>query len=137
MFIRIVLIPLVLSCSVGLARADWIMLRGASSGDFTVYIDPSTHRIDKKTGLVKMLILYDLKTVPTRFQAPYLSMMGHEQYDCKEEQSRVLTTAFFNGHMAKGKVVLNSSAEGTWQTVAPGSANEALWTMACAIATKP
>jgi len=134
MFIRrIVLVLLVLNYSVGLAQAEWEEITG--SDKVTVYIDPTTHRIDKKSGLVKMWILYDSFTVTKLSErSSFLSFRSHVQYDCNEERVRSLEASYFEGHMADGKVVFSSSTEGQWYPVAPGSIGETLWELACSIA---
>lgn len=133
MFIRrIVLVLLVLSCSVGLAQAEWEEVTG--SDNVTVYIDPTTHLIDKQSGLVKMWILYD-STTATKLseRSSFLSFRSHVQYDCNEERVRSLQASYFEGHMANGKVVSSNSTEGQWYPVAPGSIGETLWELACSI----
>ena len=137
MFIRrIVLVLLVLSCSGGLAKAEWLKIMTVSNSDgFTVYGDFTTHRIDKKSGLVKMWILYDSFTVTKLSErSSFLSFRSHVQYDCNEERVRSLEASYFEGHMADGKVVFSSSSEGQWYPVAPGSIGETLWELACSIA---
>ncbi len=75
MFIRIVLVLLVLSWSVGLAQAEWEKLTDSPNfGGFIVYVETTSFRIDKRSGLVKMWILYDFKTSQEGYQVPYLSM---------------------------------------------------------------
>jgi len=133
MFIRrIVLVLLVLNYSVGLAQAEWEEITG--SDKVTVYIDPTTHRIDKQSGLVEMWILYDSSTVTLSEQSSFLSFRSYIQYDCNEERVRSLRSSYFEGHMADGKVVFSSSSEGQWYPVAPGSIGETLWELACSIA---
>jgi len=133
MFIqRIVLVLIILSCSVGLAQAEWEEVAG--SDNVTVYIDPTTHRTDKKSGLVKMWVLYD-STIVTKLseRSSFLSLRSHVQYDCNGERVRSLQASYFEGHMADGKVVFSSSTEGQWHPVAPGTIGETLRELACSI----
>ena len=76
MFIRrIVLVLLVLTCSVGLAQAEWRELATIStSGGPTIYGDPTTLRLDTERRLAKMWVLYDFKTVQKSSKGAYLSM---------------------------------------------------------------
>ncbi len=132
MFIRIVLVLLVLSWSVGLAQAEWKKLTDSPNfGGFIVYVETTSFRIDKGSGLVKMWILYDFKTSQEGYQVPYLSMRIQRQYDCKQERARMLAQSFFGDHMAKGDVISTESPEGTWMPVGSGTIGKSLWELAC------
>lgn len=140
MFIRrIVLLLLILSCSVGLAHAEWEeLMTGPTFGGTTVYGDPTTHRIDKKSGLVKMWLLYDYKTAQIdKHQVPYMSKRIQQQYDCQEERARTLTQTLFDGNMASGNVVSLDSTETRWRPVAPDTIGKYLWRLACGPAKQP
>lgn len=128
---RIVLFLLILSCSVGLAQAEWKKLIDSPTfGGLNVYVEPTSVRIDKGSGLVKMWILYDYKTGQEGFQARYLSLKIQRQYDCKQERSRMLAQSLFGGNMAKGDVIYEST-EGTWMPVGPGTIGQSLLGLAC------
>jgi hypothetical protein len=132
MFIRIVLVLLVLSWSVGLAQAEWKKLTDSPNfGGFIVYVETTSFRIDKGSGLVKMWILYDFKNRQEGYQVPYLSMRMQRQYDCKQERTRILAQSFFGDHMAKGDVISTESARGTWIPIGPGTIGKSLWELAC------
>lgn len=133
MFIRrIVLVLLILFCSVGLAQAEWKEVSTPTSDNgATMYLDPTTYRVDKKSGLVKIWFLFDLKTVQNIFGRRFLSMRSLQQFDCKEERLRVLAQTYFDGNMANGKPVYSSSTEESWEHVAPGTNGEFLWKTAC------
>lgn len=132
MFIRrIILVLFILSCSVGLAQAEWKKLIDSPTfGGLDVYVEPTSVRIDKGSGLVKMWILYDYKTGQEGFQVRYLSMKIQRQYDCKQERSRMLAQSLFGGNMATGDVIFEST-EGTWMPVGPGSIGQSLLKTAC------
>jgi len=133
MFIPIVLVLLMLSCSVGPAQAGWEEVAG--SDNVTVYVDPTTHQVDTKSGLAMMWVLYDAKTVNKLSErSSFLSLRSQIQYDCNEERARSLQASYFEGHMADGEVVLSSSTEGKWYPLAPGSIGEKLRELACSIA---
>ena len=133
MFIRLIaLVLLILSCSVGLAQAEWKKLIDSPTfGGLNVYVEPTSVRIDKGSGLVKMWILYDYKSGQEGYQVRYLSMKIQRQYDCKQERSRMLAQSFFGGNMAKGDVIFTESTEGTWMPVGPGTIGQSLWELAC------
>lgn len=132
MFIRrIVLVLIIMSCSVGLAQAEWKKLIDSPTfGGLTVYVEPTSVRIDKGSGLVKMWILYDYKTGQEGFQVRYLSLKIQRQYDCKQERSRMLAQSLFGGNLAKGDVIYEST-EGTWMPVGPGTIGQSLLGFAC------
>ena len=137
MFFQIVLVLLVLSGSVGLAQAEWIEITRSSSDQVTIYADPTTYRFDKKSGLVKMWVLFDYKTRHRVSEAEpwYLSVRRQEQYDCKEERMRSLAWTFFSDNMADGKVIRShSTTEEVWIPVAPDSIAKDLWKLACGTA---
>jgi hypothetical protein len=96
-----------------------------------MYLDPTTYRVDKKSGLVKIWFLFDLKTVQKVFGLGFLSMRSQQQFDCKEERMRLLAEAYFDGNMADGKLVYSSSTEGSWEPVAPDTNGKFLWKTAC------
>jgi hypothetical protein len=132
MFIwRIVLVLLVLSCSVGLAQAEWKKLIDSPTfGGLTVYVEPTSIGVDKRSGLVKLWILYDYKTGQEGFPARYLSLKMQREYDCKQERSRTLAQSLFGGNMAKGEVIYESP-EGTWISVGSGTIGQSLLGFAC------
>ena len=55
---RIVLAFLVLSCSGGLAHAEWMEISSSTSDNgAAMYLDPTTYHVEKKSGLVKLMVL--------------------------------------------------------------------------------
>jgi len=130
---RIALILLVLSCSASLAQAEWTEVSQATSSESTVYVDPATQRIDKKTGLVKIWVLYDFPEVQKMTKRrSYLSVRAREQFDCKEERMRTLAWSYFKGNMAQEEVVLSDSNDlGKWQPILPSSIDESVWELVC------
>jgi len=138
MFLRIVLVLLVLSCSVGLAQAEWIEITRSSSDEVTIYADPTTYRFDKKSGLVKMWILYDFKKARTFNQPPrvsYLSARMQKQFDCKKDRYRLLATDYFVGNMLTEEIVDSFyTEENKWRPVARGTIAKTEWNVACGTA---
>jgi len=129
---RIVLILLILSCSVGLAQAEWRELDTISTyGGFTIYGDPTTLRLDTEKRLAKMWVLYDFKTVQKSSKGAYLSMKELWQFNCKEERYRSSTASYFSDHMAHGNLVFNQLTEGSWISVPPGTISAGLAELAC------
>lgn len=111
------------------AVADWVEV--GHNEVATVYADPTTIR--KAGNRVKMwhLIDYKMVQVPEKPFKPYTSMRGHIEYDCKEEQSKILSTLFDTGKMSEGGTVDIDSEPGQWESFPPRSFNESLWKIAC------
>ena len=121
-------LALVLAALSGSAAAAWVLL--GSSDTANVYVDPGTIR--RSDGLVKMWNLYDFKTAQVEAgRKAYLSNKQQSEYDCKEEQSRVLYFSLHSGQMGAGNVVYSHSEPANWAPVPPGSVSEAFWQFAC------
>ena len=62
----------------------------------------------------------------------YWSQQVQEEFDCKEEQSRLLHFINFSGNMGIGRVIDNwSTRDKHWSPVSPESFGEARWKFAC------
>jgi hypothetical protein len=119
-------ISLLLAAFSGSAGADWVRL--SSNDNLILYTDPVTIR--KSGSMVKMWNLYDFKTNQVNAGYQYMSSMEQKEYDCKEEQVRILYFSWHSENMAQGKVIF-SSVDLVWTPVAPSTINEALWKIAC------
>lgn len=120
---------LLLAGASGSAMAIWSELQRGGPEGFAIHIDPATiRRVDSR---VKMWVLFDYKTAQMIGNQPYLSERTQDEYDCEEEQFRMLGFSNHSEHMAAGRVVLRSSLPGDWMRVEPGTANEVLWKFAC------
>jgi len=120
-----------LSLSNGPVYAEWVAIASSQSKDgyYTVYVDPDTIR--RKEELVKMWVLFDLKTTQTVAGRLILSIKGQEEYDCDGNSHRVLAVSEFSGNMGGGKEVYSTSDERTWLPVDPESVFHGLWKVAC------
>jgi hypothetical protein len=110
------------------AAADWVEVGG--NKNMISYVDPATIR---KTGnKVKMwdLIDYYQAVIPAHGK-PYMSAKRQGEYNCKEDQSRLLYFSFHSGKKGGGEMVLSVSDPSKWQPVPPESIDEALWKFAC------
>ena len=111
-------------------KAEWDAVGIAENNSTTGYADPATIR--KNGDLVKMWGLDDYKTAQVSSDGKaYLSSMVQEQYDCKEEQRRILAISYHSGNMGRGDVVFSGSDLGKWEPVAPRSKGEVFWKFAC------
>ena len=124
------LLGLMLAMTASAASAKWT---GVDYDDELItYVDRATIR--RSGNFVKMWELKDYKTVRTSPSTgySYLSAKGQEEYDCKEEKTRLLAFTWFDGKMGSGKVVHNTSETSMkWSPIQPGSIGEALWKIAC------
>ena len=109
------------------AMAEWVKVEG---NEFVAsYADPAT--ISKAGNKVKMLALVDFKTVIRSGGEPHMSTKTQHEYDCKENQWRMLNFSYYSGNMGKGKVVYSETQPGEWQPVMPGSGTQTRWKIAC------
>jgi len=72
------------------AMAKWVKVGSSADVDvgITLYADPAT--ILKSGNMVKMLRLTDFKTVQGNAGKQYMSTKRQHEYDCKEEQHRII-----------------------------------------------
>lgn len=122
----LLLVPLVVMS--GNAAAEWVSV---SAGDkATIYADPATVR--RNGNMVKMWTLVDYKQAQRLTDAkPFLSTKAQDEYDCKEEQRRLVYITDFSEHMGNGEVGVSTHGDGEWTPVTPGSVTEVLWKLAC------
>ena len=107
--------------------AGWVKVEG---NEFvTSYAAPATAR---KTGdTAKMLALVDFKTVNASGGYPHMSTKTQHEYDCKENQWRLLYFSYHSGNMGEGELVYSDTEPGTWEPVKPGSGTQIRWKIAC------
>ena len=122
------LMGLMLLVTAGAVSAEWTVAGG--NDQFVQYVDRATIR--RNGNSVKMWDLFDYKTVQKRAGDAYLSVKSQSEYDCKEEQIRILALLYFSGKMGSGKVVYSTSEASTqWRPISPASIGETLWKVAC------
>lgn len=120
---------LFLTALVGSAIADWQQVPANGEG-LTVYADPGS--ISKSSGYIVMNSLYDFKTIRNEDRLePYLSVIFRIEYNCANEQRRVLGFSNFTSNMGHGDVVFFYHDIGNWTLFEQGSLSEALWKFAC------
>ncbi len=122
------LLGLMLLMTATVAMAEWT---GVGENDDSIqYVDRATIR--RNGNLVKMWDLRDFKTVQTDSGDSFLSSKAQNEYDCKEERSRILAFSWFSGQMGNGNVVYsNSETSMKWSPIGPGSIGEIKWKVAC------
>jgi hypothetical protein len=123
------LLIILLFLSSGPAYAEWVEVVGAGHDQYTLYADPTTVR--RKGNMVKMWELSDYKTIQASAGKSYLSYKGQNEYNCTEEQMRILARAEYSGSMGAGETVDSNTDPGKWFPVMPGTVSQALWELAC------
>lgn len=109
------------------AVAEWVKV--SSDETITIYKDPATIR--KNGNWAKMWYLFDFKTVQVDGGNKFRSLKSQSEFDCKEEQVRLLSFSAHSKIMGGGDVVDSKSDHFRWDPVPPGSVNEVLWKIAC------
>lgn len=111
------------------AIAEWINVSTNDNGS-TVYADPST--IQREGNLTKIWVLFDYREAILESDDRIMSIKRHEEYDCKESQTRLLYISKHSGRFTEGKVVyVNDIPYNKWMPVVSGSIVEDLWRYAC------
>lgn len=110
------------------AAAEWVKI--SENETATIYVDPGT--ISKAGNLVKMWRLIDFrKAVSIASDKPFMSTKGQEEYDCKEEKTRVIELTFHSENMGGGEVVHSEASPADWAPVRARSIGETLWKFGC------
>ena len=126
---RNAILMMLLAVVSGRAAAEWVWVGDTSTA--AIYWDPATIR---RTGnIVNMGVLHDLKTavLSETNGIHYASQKLQAEYDCKEEQWRMLYFSWYSGNMGGGKMVEYLADSFKWKPVPLGSGVEALWQLAC------
>jgi hypothetical protein len=83
-----------------------------------IYIDYSTRKIDG--NLVRIWMMGD-RIKPETFQGmTYLSSSLHYEFDCKNDQFRILTSYYYPQNMGSGSI-LGQWGPSQWFSIPPGS----------------
>lgn len=119
-------------------RVKWEMVGENKTLALTTYADPNIETIPnnanktKKNGYkVKMWRMYDYKAAQESGGYKFMSSKFLDEYDCKEEQKRLLVNTTFSGNMGAGEVIFTIAEAGKWQTAMPNSIDEVMWKFAC------
>ena len=115
--------------------AEWVRVGTNEAVNLTIYADPDTIR--KVGNNVTMWNLLDFSAVQrssgsTNFPGTsYLSVKAQHEYNCKEEQQRILVYYWYSKNMANGNVVFSDETIDEWIPVHPYSTKEILMNYAC------
>ena len=109
------------------AAAQWVTM--GDNGQAEIYIDKAT--ITRSGDTAKMWSLQELKQPGSAGGAAYVSLKRLDEYDCKEPRTRGVEISAFPKPMAQGTAVASEKGSGAWTKVAPDSAIEKMWKIAC------
>jgi hypothetical protein len=111
------------------AIAEWTKAI-AKGNDAIFYVDLSAKR--ESGSIVQMWDLTDFNTEQKNANGSFLSRIIEGEYNCKENQERVVFVTRYRGHMGNGVVVDSGDyPNAKWKTVSEGTIGEALWKAAC------
>ena len=110
------------------AWAGWEHAVQSEDGD-RLLIDYQTIR--KDGNKVKFWQLVNYQTPQALGEVKYLSTRSRQEYDCKQEQKRVLTVTAFGNWNADGQVVIKEEETGKWQEIAPETVVWAIMKKVC------
>lgn len=116
---RRIFLMLLLAAASGNAMAEWVFVSGdkATKG----YADPETIR--KAGNIAKMWTLYNFQNHSSKL---------HEEFDCKEEQTRQLYAVYYKGQMGSGNLWPPPAVDPLdWRPVIPGTIGQDMWKLAC------
>jgi hypothetical protein len=113
------------------AIAEWVKVTPDTDNNTQIsYADPATIR--KKGNMVKMWGLIDYKAARIDFTGmTYMSLQEQSEYDCEEDQVRILYFSFHSENMGRGKLLFSNSDPQKWQPAPPGSPADEMWKIAC------
>ena len=78
-----------------------------------------------------MWSLGDFKAAKEFGGIEFLSSKYQKEYDCKQEQARMLAFMLFSSNMGEGQVVYSNSDPDNWEPISPGSVSQTLLETAC------
>lgn len=96
------------------AAADWV--RVYSNDKLVAFADSSSIR--KKGNILKVLSLFDFKAenVLTDGES-YNSIIRETEFNCKDNQQRMISFSIHSGKMGKGKMLESGSDPQDWKPV--------------------
>jgi hypothetical protein len=107
------------------AWAEWAKIGETKDGTF--YLDSATIR--KDGNLRRVSVGHDGKQRGTDGE---MSRLGLYVFDCKDGRFRVLSASWHSESMGGGKTLSSESDPSEWNSIAPGTANKAMFNFVCA-----
>lgn len=112
------------------AMAEWVEFIEDDEETLTFYVDPTT--ILKNGNNVKMWGLIDYKKAQELpFLPLYMSIKNQYEFNCKEEQTKVLYKSYHAKNKGRGKVIYSNNNPENWSPVSPDSIEKKLWKFVC------
>lgn len=124
-----ILLTLILALIAHTVMADWSLVDESADGSTIVYADFDT--IQKIGDNIEMWTLADFKTVKEFSGIEFLSSKYKKEYDCKQEQARMLAFTLFSANRGGGQIVYSNDDPDEWEPVTPGSVAKTLLETAC------
>lgn len=106
------------------AAAEWV--KYAESDRANLYYDPATVRVNGHYR--RVWVIQDLKQ---RAGDGVASNRVLDEYDCKEERTRILSYSAHSEPMANGNTLRSVNSPGEWSHIPPGTISDTLHKLLC------
>ena len=116
---------LLLTLAAAPAWAEWVKV--SENVRSVYYIDPATIRRDGNLRRV-----WEIEDLKERGKGGEMSRRSLNEYDCKEERSRILSISAHSDPMAGGKTLLDYSEPGKWGYHPPETSGQEVMQFVCA-----
>ena len=101
------------------AVAEWVYIVENKTTGASYYINSDIIR--NSSNKVKVWELVDLNKAVNSIDKKYISAKLHTEYDCKEEQTRILYSVLYTGNMGKGEIIRSYYTYEKWSQIVPDS----------------
>jgi hypothetical protein len=110
--------------------AKWVRVATGGNNVYVAYVEVDTIR--RVGSMVRMWGMDDFNSPRVNMGYRYKSSKGLAEYDCLNQQSRIINWALFSGNMGTGEVAGYGNTPDNWSPVQPDSVEDILWKIACA-----
>jgi hypothetical protein len=110
------------------AWAGYVEVSKSNTGEIFL-IDFETLR--REGNRVKFWQMVNYPEPRTLDKVAYSSFRSRNEYDCKQQQRRLLVATFFTGQDANGDAVFDDRTAAEWRDIAPGSVLWAIMKLVC------
>ncbi len=121
-------VMMLLAASSEIAVAAWTLVGTTESGT-DIYVEHAT--ISKSGNRVNLWMLEDRKVAETFAGKTFVSAKLQYEYDCKDNQRRVLQSSLYSGQKAGGSNVQTGTKPGSWRPISARRVSETMWKLAC------
>jgi hypothetical protein len=112
--LKLLAVFLMLSGMSSAALAEWVRIYG--NDQLNAYADAASIR--KKGNITKVIALFDFRDERVlKDGMPYQSIVRETEFNCKQNQQRMVSFAIYSAKMAKGKIVESGDEAQDWKTV--------------------